>query len=96
MMIHRALHASSAALATLKLPRIPPLIMDQPRIVVAFVEVFEDGGEDLGFFVWEGDSLACCFEELASAGCLEEWRVAELVFVGGEQSLFSADDEGYD
>jgi hypothetical protein len=70
--------------------------MDQPRIVIAFIEVFKDGGEDLGLLVRKGDSLACCFEELASAGCLEEWRVAEDVFVGGEKSLFSSDNEGYD
>lgn len=67
--------------------------MDQPRIVVAFVEVFEDGGKDLGFFVGKGDSLACCFEELASAGRLKERRDAEDVFVSGEKSLFSSDNE---
>jgi hypothetical protein len=68
--------------------------MDQPRVIIAFVEIFEDRGEDFGFFVGEGDSFACRFHELASAGCLEEWWYAEDVFMRGEKSLFAADDEG--
>jgi hypothetical protein len=67
--------------------------MDQPRIIIAFVEIFKDGGEDFGFFVREGDSFVCRFHELASAGCLEEWRYAEDVFMCGEESLFATDDE---
>ena len=93
-MINRRLDSSCSATASLDLPRVSPLIMDQPRIIIAFVEIFEDGREDLGFFVWEGDSFVRRFEELASAGCLEKWRDAEDVFVCGEETLFTTDDKG--
>lgn len=96
MMIHRALHTACATLPGLQLPRVLPLIVDEARVVVAFVEILEDRGEDLGLFVRQRDALRRCFHELSAAGGLEEGRYAEDVFVGGEEPLFAADDEGYD
>ena len=67
--------------------------MYEPRIVVAFIEVFKDRGEDLGFFVRQRDAFGGCFHELSAAGGLEEGRDAEDIFVSGEETLFAADDE---
>jgi hypothetical protein len=93
-MINRRLHTACPTCPSLDLPRISPLVVDQPRIIIAFVEVFENGGKDFGLFVWEGDAFARRFHELASAGGLEEGRYTEDVFVSGEEALFAADDEG--
>lgn len=89
-------HASGPAVGSLQLPPILPLVVDQPRIIVSFVEVFEDGGEDLGFFVGEVDLLVLGFQELASTGSLKERRKAEYVFVCSKEPLFSTNDEGDD
>ena len=70
--------------------------MQEPGIVVAFVEVFEDGGEDFGGFFGEVDSFGGGFEELAAADGGEEGRVGEDVFVGCEETLLGADAEGDD
>lgn len=70
--------------------------MEEPRVVVSLVEVFEDGGEDLRQFFGEVDSLGGGFEELAAADCREEGRCGEDVFVGGEESLFRANAESDD
>ena len=40
-----------------KLPRVLPLVVLEPGVVVAFIEVLEDGGEDLGGFFGEGDAF---------------------------------------
>jgi hypothetical protein len=93
-MIDGRLYTPRSAIARLQLPRIPPLIMDQPGIIIPLVEIFEDGGEDLRLLVGEIDLLALRFHELPPAGSLEEWREAEDVFVGSEEALLSPDDEG--
>ena len=67
--------------------------MDQPGIVIPFVEVFEDGGEDFRLFVRKIDLLALGLVELPSAGRLEKRREAEDIFVSGEEALLSSDDE---
>jgi len=72
MMIYSALDTASPSFTTFQLPRVSSLIMYESWIIVAFVEVFEDRGEDFGFFVGEGDSFVVCFHELPAAGCLEE------------------------
>ena len=82
----------------------PPLVLDQSRVVVALVEVLQNGGEDLGFLIGECDASGGCggrgrraLDVVAtSKGGLEEGGCAEDVFVGGEEALFGADDEGYD
>lgn len=65
-------------------------------MVVAFVEVFEDGGEDFRELVGEGDAFGGRFEELAAADGGEEGGGGEDVFVGGEEALLDADAEGDD
>ena len=70
--------------------------MQQARVVVALVEVFEDGGEDLGEFFGEVDSFGAGLEELAAADGGEEGGGGEDVLVGGEEALLHADAEGDD
>jgi hypothetical protein len=93
VMIHCALHASCASFARLQLPCVSSLVVYESWIIVAFVEVFEDRGEDLGLFIWKGDSLGCRFHELSAACGLEEGRYAEDVFVCGEKSLLLTHNE---
>ena len=76
-----------------KLPCVFTLVVEETGVVVAFVEVLEDGGEDLGDLFGEGDSFGGGLEELAAADCGEEGRSGEDVFVGGEEALFRADTE---
>ena len=42
--------------------------MEECGGVVAFVEVFEDGGEDFGDLFGEGDALGGGFEEVGCEG----------------------------
>ena len=70
--------------------------MEEAGVVVAFVEVLEDGGEDFGDFFGEGNSFGGGLEELAADDCGEEGGSRENVFVGGEEALFGADAEGDD
>ena len=79
-----------------KLPRVAPLVVEEARVVVAFVEVFEDGGEDLGELFGEVDPFGAGLEELAAADGGEEGGGGEDVFVGGEESLVDADAQGDD
>lgn len=74
-----------------KVPAIAFLVILHAGVVVALVEVLEDGGEDLRLFVWEVDSLVGGLEELAVAGRLEPWRVGKNVFVSCEESLLTTD-----
>jgi hypothetical protein len=82
------------ALGALELPRVAAFVVQQARVVVAFVEVFEYGGEDLWELVGEVDAFGGGFEELAAADGGEEGRGGEDGFVGGEEALFGADAEG--
>lgn len=70
--------------------------MQQAGVVVAFVEVFEDGGEDFWELFWQVDSFGGGLEELAAADGGEEGGVGEDVFVGCEEALLVADAEGHD
>lgn len=76
-----------------KLPCVLALVVQETGVVVAFVEVFENGGEDLGNLFREGDSFGGGLEKLAAADCGEEGGSGEDVFVGGEETLFRADTE---
>lgn len=97
-MQHRALHRPSGpsviALGALELPRIAALVVQQAWVVVAFVEVFEHGGEDLRELVGQVDAFGDGFEKLAAADGGEEGGGGEDGFVGGEEALFGADAEG--
>ena len=79
-----------------ELPRISALVVEEAGVVVAFIEVFEDGGEDFGEFFGEVDSFGGGLEELAAADGGEEGGVGEDVFVGGEEALLGSDAEGDD
>lgn len=85
MVVDSALDATVAGAVVLQLPSVLLPVVYQSGSVVAFVEVFEDGGEDLGLFVGQGNPLTGRgLSELASTCCLEEGRDAEDVFVGCE------------
>ena len=79
-----------------ELPRISALVVQEAGVVVAFVEVFEDGGEDFGKLCGEVDSFGSGLEELVAADGGEEGGVGEDVFVGGEEALLGSDAEGDD
>ena len=70
--------------------------MKEAGVVVAFVEVFEDGGEDFRQLFREVDPFGGGLEELAAADGGEEGGVGEDVFVGCEEALLDADAEGDD
>lgn len=99
MMEHRTLDGASTSVVVLRIlefPRVAAFVVQQARVVVALVEVLEDGGEDLGEFFGEVDAFGGGFEELAAADGGEEGGVGEDVFVGGEETLFGADADGDD
>jgi hypothetical protein len=56
----------------LKLPRISLLVVDEARIIVALVEILEDGREDLGLLIRQRDLLALRVEHLVLQHALEE------------------------
>lgn len=80
----------------LQLPRVALLVVDEAGIVVALVKVLENRREDLGLFVRQGNLLALRVEHLILEDALEEGGDSEHVLVGGEDSLFLADDQGHD
>lgn len=84
------------AAVLLELPRVPAFVVQQARVVVALVEILEDGRKDLGELFGQIDPLGAGFEELASTDGGEEWRVGEDIFVGGEQTLFRTHAYGDD
>ena len=95
-MVDRRFCAIVVACGIFQLPGVLALVVLQARVVVAFVEVFEDGGEDLGGFFGEVDPVGGRFEELAASDGGEEGRGGEDGGVRGEEALFGADAEGYD
>jgi hypothetical protein len=42
MMIHRRLYPSCSRITGLEFPGVPPLIMDQPGIIIPLVEILEN------------------------------------------------------
>ena len=80
----------------LEFPDIAAFVVEEAGVVVAFVEVFEDGGEDFGDLVWEGDAFGGGFEVLAAADGGEEGGGGENGFVGGEEAGGGADADGDD
>lgn len=80
----------------LELIRVPPLVVHQAGKVISLVEKLEHGGEDLRLLVGKGDALGDRVHVAVSQGAGEEGGRAEDVFVGGEEALFSSDDEGDD
>ena len=77
----------------LKRPRVALPVVQEARVVVAFVEVLEHGGENLGLLVVESDAaLAGGGEELLAARLGEPRRAAQNVLVGREQPLILANN----
>lgn len=87
---------TSVIVIGLQLPAVAALVVQEARVVVAFVEVFQHRGEDLGRFVGEGDAFGDGLEELGADYGGEEGGEGEDVFVGGEEAGGGADAEGYD
>ena len=100
MVVDRALDGAGAGvvvvLAGFEFPDIAAFVVQEAGVVVALVEVLEHATEDLGLFFREGDAFGGGFEELAAAAGGEEGREGEDVFVGGEEALVRADNEGDD
>lgn len=93
IVIHRGLALGPTAHILLDLPRVPPFAVHQAREVVALVEVLEHRGEDLGRLVGQGDALAG-IEGVVLEEVVEVRGAGEDVFVGGEDALFVAYNEG--
>ena len=68
--------------------------MEELRVVVTLVEVFEDRGEDLWDLFGEGDSFGVGFEELATSDGGEEGRGIKDALVGSEEAGGVANGEG--
>lgn len=64
--------ASAVVLSLLEFPGVAAFVVEEAGVVVAFVEVFEDGGKYLGEFLGEVDSFCGGFEELAATDSGEE------------------------
>lgn len=75
-------------------PSVATFVVQKAGVVVAFVEVLEDGGKDLGELFRKIDSFRARLEELASTDGGEERGVREDIFVGGEETLFGTDADG--
>ena len=63
------------------------LVICELRAVVTLVEVLQHSGEHFRFFVGQVDTFAVCFEELRPAELCEMCRLAQNVFVSGEETL---------
>jgi len=82
---------SCLVVCVLERPRVTLLVVHEARVVVALVQEFEDGAEDLWLLVWESDaSLAWGLEELLTAGRGEPRRAREDIFMRGEETLVLA------
>lgn len=91
-----ALGPATYVLRALDLPRVPPLVVHQAWEVVALVEVLEDRREDFGRLVGQGDALAGFEGRVVLEEVVEVGGAGEDVFVGGENTLLVAYDEGDD
>lgn len=80
----------------LQQPDVATFVVYETRVVVALVEVLEDGGKDLRVLLGQADALVVGLEELAAAAGSEERGETEDLFVGGEETLLGADTEGDD
>jgi hypothetical protein len=98
MMVHSRLDSlPSVAGQGLQLPRVASLVVYETGIVVAFVEILQHGREYFWLFIRQRDAArraARAVDKVAVQGGLEEWGDAEDIFMGGEETLFLADDEG--
>ena len=80
----------------LEFPLVLSFVVGETWVVVSFVENFENGREDLRFFLRKVDPSSMGLLELASTRGGEKGRLTENVLVGGEQPLFATADDGDD
>jgi hypothetical protein len=92
----RTARRRSCCPAILEMKRLAALVIFETRIVVAFVEVFEDRGEDSRFFIGKINSLAARLEELIASERGEEGRMGQDILVSSKETLLSADADGDD
>jgi len=71
----------------LQSPSVALLVVEEPRVVVSFVKIFEDRGEDLGYFVRQLDPSCEAFVALATESGSKVGRCGEDVLMAGKQAL---------
>lgn len=79
--------------AVLELPRVAVPVVHQAGIVIALVEILEDGRKDLGLLVREGDSLVHDIQGFPLARRLEKGRLAEDILVRGKEPSLAANSK---
>lgn len=78
--------------SVLESPGVLTLVVQQAWMVIAFVQILENSGEDLWLLVDKCDALCVSLEELVSADFSKEGSFAENVFTSSEQPLVLAND----
>jgi len=79
----------------LQLPRVALLVVDEPRRVVAFVEILENRREDLGLLVGQRNLLGLRVCQLVVEDGLKEGGGEQDILVGGKDALVLADDQSH-
>jgi hypothetical protein len=85
--VNDGLTSAVVVAAVLEGPVVALLAELETGVVVALVQVLENGRENLGLLVGQVYPLVGRLEELAAAGCLKPGRVGQDVFVCGEEAL---------
>lgn len=97
VVVYRALDFPVARVADgLDLVRVALLAMDETGEVVSLVQELEDGAENLGLLIGEGDLPGGGVHITIAQRRSEEGRRREDVLVSGEEALLGADDESDD
>jgi hypothetical protein len=94
--IDNGLAGAVVVAAVLEGPGVALLVELETGVVVALVEVLEDGREDLWLLVGQVYALVGRVEELAAAGCLEPGRVGQDILVCSEEALLVSNGDGDD
>lgn len=99
-MVHsRFAFRTTSIVGNLHFPRVPPLVVNQTRVIVAFVKILKDRREDLGRLIGKSDALGGILDVAAVIVFEKVGKVrgsSEDIFVSGEDALLVADDEGDD
>jgi hypothetical protein len=82
-------------MGVLELPAVSSFVVFQSRVVVAFVEVFQNTGEDFRLVIRQVNSLVRLIE-LLLAERREEWRMRQDILVGRKKPLLTANAKGDD
>jgi hypothetical protein len=84
-----------SVMGVLELPAVSSFVVFQSRVVVAFVEVFQNTGEDFRLVIRQVNSLVRLIE-LLLAERREEWRMRQDILVGRKKPLLTANAKGDD